>query len=234
MLKCSFVLPTHNCAGWLHHAVDSCLTQNYKNIEVVVVDDASTDSTPKYFDYLKSLNDDRIKLIQLPENKGRSNARNEGNKVATGDIICVLDSDDMAFPQRAGLTVAQFEKGVKYLYASAVTVTALGDRVRDLIADTFNKEKSLSEMSNGIVHSTVAYTKDIAMEFPYRGGEISELGIDDFCQQTEIMLSGIKLDFIPNIVTAYRALITGVTMQRDNEKVMEAKKRFLESLKTTA
>lgn len=101
-MKVSFVIPTYNSVTWVVQAVKSCLTQTYKNIEVIVVNDGSTDNTIEAFTNewidvtLESKKKDLVKLINNPTNLGRSASRNIGNEAATGDIICVLDADDLS------------------------------------------------------------------------------------------------------------------------------------------
>ena len=77
----------------LHFAVDSVLNQTYKDWELIVVDDGSTDNTKEIVEEFVKI-DKRIKYI-FQENKERSAARNNGIKKAKGDWICFLDSDDI-------------------------------------------------------------------------------------------------------------------------------------------
>jgi len=88
----SVVMPTYNCAKFICEAVDSVLKQTYKKIELIIVDDGSTDST---HDVLKQyFSDNRLTYIAI-NNSGSSNARNVGINLAKGDYICFLDSDDI-------------------------------------------------------------------------------------------------------------------------------------------
>jgi glycosyltransferase involved in cell wall biosynthesis len=86
----SIIIPTYNSERTIERTVNSCLTQTYKNIEVIVIDDGSTDQTGNI---LKSINDSRIRYYYF-ENSGRSSARNKGLKLAKGKYIQFLDSDD--------------------------------------------------------------------------------------------------------------------------------------------
>lgn len=87
----SVVLPTYNRAGTIVRAVRSVLNQTYANLELIVVDDGSTDATDKL---LESIDDPRLKYVRMPKNGGQSAARNEGMRLATGDYIAFQDSDD--------------------------------------------------------------------------------------------------------------------------------------------
>lgn len=231
-MKISFVIPSYNSSAWLAQAVQSVLEQTHKDIECVVVDDCSFDST---FDYMTwQAKDKRVVYVRNEKNLGRSVSRNIGNVKATGEVICVLDADDLALPKRAEITAAQFKKGAKFLYGSAVRIDACGRSAGEIQADVFDRKKALESMMNRITHSTVAYTPEIARQFPYRDGEASRLGVDDWAQQIEVALAGVKLDFVPNVLSAYRILSSGISQNRSEEEVKKFKAAFLEELATKA
>jgi glycosyltransferase involved in cell wall biosynthesis len=91
----SVIIPTYNSAHFVTHAVDSALAQSYRPIEVIVVDDGSTDDTKvRLAEWL-----DRIRYIhQL--NGGPAKARNRGIKEARGDFLAFLDADDQWLPEK--------------------------------------------------------------------------------------------------------------------------------------
>lgn len=86
------IIPTYNRGSLLKRAVDSVLNQTYKNIEIIVVDDCSTDNTEKIMKDYNQIS--FIKYIKLTKNSGACVARNVGIKNAKGNIIAFLDSDD--------------------------------------------------------------------------------------------------------------------------------------------
>ncbi len=91
-MKISVVIPIYNVEKYLTECVESVLVQDYDNFEVVLVDDGSPDSCPVICDeYARK--DNRV-IVVHKENGGLSDARNAGIKIATGDYICFLDSDD--------------------------------------------------------------------------------------------------------------------------------------------
>jgi hypothetical protein len=89
----SVIIPTFNRAALLPQTLDSVFAQTFKDFELIVVDDGSTDTT---VDFLSSLGD-QIRLVRH-ENRGPGAARNSGSKNATGDYLAFLDSDDVWFP----------------------------------------------------------------------------------------------------------------------------------------
>jgi glycosyltransferase involved in cell wall biosynthesis len=85
----SIVIPTYNYGRYLSRAIKSCLLQSYKNLEIIVVDDGSTDNTREI---LRDM-DNKV-LYTYQENKGVSAARNKGLELTTGTFITFLDADD--------------------------------------------------------------------------------------------------------------------------------------------
>lgn len=88
----SVIIPTYNRGSLILNSVTSVLNQTYKNIELIVVDDCSTDNTEEI---LKSINDSRIKYVKLEKNSGACIARNKGIELSTGKFIAFNDSDDL-------------------------------------------------------------------------------------------------------------------------------------------
>ena len=91
--KISVVVPAYNVEKYLERCLDSILEQSYSNLEVIVVDDGSTDGTGKIVQrYMDA--DERIVSINHGENRGLFQARITGSELATGDYIAFVDSDD--------------------------------------------------------------------------------------------------------------------------------------------
>ena len=88
----SVVIPTYNRAYVIEDALASVLYQSHQNLEIIVVDDGSTDNT---LELIETLNDDRVRYIRHERNKGCSAAYNTGIAAAKGEVIAFLDSDDL-------------------------------------------------------------------------------------------------------------------------------------------
>ncbi|MGC8604169.1 MAG: glycosyltransferase family 2 protein [Desulfomonilaceae bacterium] len=103
----SIVIPTFNRSNSLSVAIDSCLNQTYGNIEIVVVDDGSTDSTPELIsDYQGKA---QITYIRNNKRAGAQAARIIGIKNARGEYIAFLDSDDVLLPSSVQVRIEVFE-----------------------------------------------------------------------------------------------------------------------------
>jgi glycosyltransferase involved in cell wall biosynthesis len=89
--KVSILIPVYNAAQWLSETINSALNQSHKNIEVILVDDGSTDSSA---DVIAAFTDPRITFVQQP-NSGAAVARNAAFHLSTGNYIQYLDADDL-------------------------------------------------------------------------------------------------------------------------------------------
>lgn len=103
----SVIIPSYNREKTIERAVMSVLNQTYKDLELIVVDDCSKDNT---VEVLKSIEDDRLKIIRLEKNSGACVARNVGVENAQGDYIAFQDSDDEWLLDKLEKQMAIFEK----------------------------------------------------------------------------------------------------------------------------
>lgn len=97
MTLVSVIVPTYNRAEDLPDTVDSVLAQTHEELELLVVDDASTDDTRSV---VESYDDPRVEYIRHEENRGGSAARNTGIEASEGEYVAFLDSDDEWLPQK--------------------------------------------------------------------------------------------------------------------------------------
>jgi len=115
----SCVIPSYNRPGYVRTAIESALTQTYSPMEVIVVDDGSTDETP---DVAESFGE-RVKVIRQA-NGGSAAARNTGIAAASGEFVAWLDSDDAWLPEKIAIQVAAArdypEAGIVYTHCQAI------------------------------------------------------------------------------------------------------------------
>ena len=162
--KISVIIPVFNRADKIKRCLNSVFAQEYKNIEIIVIDDKSTDNS---VEVINSVKGDRIKLIALNKNGGVSNARNVGIENATGDYIAFIDSDDYIEPDmfKIMLTLA-----VKY---------DLDVVLSDLDMREGDKSVGLKiSLTPNKVYSTEEIKRDILPKFSYPGKD--NLGLYSF------------------------------------------------------
>lgn len=145
----SVVIPTFNRAKVLPRAIECVLAQDFQNLEIVIVDDASSDETPHLFE---GECDSRIRFLRLSQNSGGAEARNVGWRAARGEFVAFLDSDDEWLPDKlskqlhvihkAGKKAGLVYTGLLYRDGTGeVTARRLdvrrGDLAEDILATNF-------------------------------------------------------------------------------------------------
>lgn len=125
MKKISVIIPVYNVEKYLRECIDSVINQTYTNLEIILIDDGSTDNSGKICDeYINK--DNRIKVIHQV-NGGLSNARNTGLDNATGDYIMFCDSDDLFVSNACELLLNEIEeKNADYVIANYQNCTEEG------------------------------------------------------------------------------------------------------------
>ena len=129
----SVVIPAYNAMPYLPIAVSSVLGQTYQPVEVIIVNDGSSDGTA---DWVRSVTDDRVTLIEKL-NGGASSARNQGIRAARGKYVAFLDADDYWEPNKLALQVdrAECTPHLTLVDAWAYYVDASGQRVADCLGN---------------------------------------------------------------------------------------------------
>jgi glycosyltransferase involved in cell wall biosynthesis len=138
----SVVIPTYNYGRYLRRAIESALGQTHRDVEVVVVDDGSTDDTR---DVANGFRGDVRYVYQ--DNRGPGSARNRGLAEAAGEVIAFLDSDDYFAPthveEQMAVLSADSERG--WAFSDAVFVTEAGEileKVSDSFGDVYGEIRS--------------------------------------------------------------------------------------------
>ena len=103
----SVLMPAYNHESYVRFAVDSVLSQTYSNLELIAIDDASRDKT---WAVLSEYDDPRIRLVKHDVNQGAHSTLNEAMKMARGQYLAILDSDDIYQPERLERLLAEAER----------------------------------------------------------------------------------------------------------------------------
>lgn len=160
--RVSVVLPTLNADAHLADAIDSLLIQTYPNVEILVVDDGSTDSTVSI---AKSYNDERIRVLKRDEPGGLASALNEGIDAANGEYIARHDADDLSSPDRLARQVAYLDTHpeVSLVGTAARMISESGDErgIRHVL-ERPTADDLLEK--NQFVHGSVMFRKERVLE----------------------------------------------------------------------
>ncbi|GAW95743.1 MULTISPECIES: glycosyltransferase family 2 protein [Colwellia] len=198
----SVVVPIYNPPkNFLKKCVDSVLAQTYGNWQLVLVDDASTDSRVKK--YLKTLSDPRIKVIYAQHNGHISKATNMGIEVCEGDFIALLDHDDLLAPQALNEVVAAIAANPnwQWLYSDEDFINENGARVVPHFKSDWNP--FLLHAHNYITHFCV-YKSDLLKTL--KGCRVGFEGAQDYdlALRASEVLSSQQIGHISKILYHWR------------------------------
>jgi glycosyltransferase involved in cell wall biosynthesis len=215
----SFVLPTYNRMEWIGECLQSLLTQTVKEIEIIIVEDGSTDGTREFLaDWCPQFPNVRVILNETNIGAGRS--RNIGAAAAKADIIGVCDSDDIYADQRAELILEHFKLNPK---SELVTFPyrAIGyynEKLEDHEGEPFNHEDFLAHgRVNFFSNPSAAYKKAAAEEI---GGYEPEFEGENLKQTDDVQFlhkwvkSGRKVDFQPGYLICFHRVLQDSMMAK--------------------
>lgn len=179
MKKLSVIIPIYNVEKYLRRCIDSVLKQTYLNLEVILVNDGSTDGCAKICDEYKE-KDDRVSVIHK-NNGGLSEARNFGLKLVTGEIVTYLDSDDY-------VDTNMYEKMIKVMEDKGADIVICGTYIdyedgstkikSEKNEKSFNTEEALIELNSfssfDMSVCNKIYKKEIIKNIDFPVGKKSE------------------------------------------------------------
>lgn len=169
MVKVSVLVAVYNAAAYLRQCLDSLLGQELADIQIVCVDDCSTDGSWAILEeYART--DSRVTTVRLMRNQGQAHARNEGLKVAVGEYICMLDADDRLSADALSETVKVFEKHPSADCVLFDVVMAWPDRSERYEMPDFVKisgEEAFKLSLTWKVHGLYMIKRGIHVKYPY-------------------------------------------------------------------
>jgi glycosyltransferase involved in cell wall biosynthesis len=234
-LKVSVIMPVFNSEKYVKTAIDSVLNQTYKNIELVIINDGSTDNSEKV---INVFNDNRIKYFKI-NNSGQCFATNYGLSHMTGEYIQFLDSDDLLHPEKIEKNMTQATKfGKNNIYISS------WDRFYDSIENcSFNQkfpnreyykvDDWISELwtYSMVSNSSYLFHKDILIKAGLYDVELSLHNDLDFF--TRVVLSSEGVFWEKSAKAYYRTVIGSLTSQRAIKYVASDCKARLNAVENT-
>jgi len=223
--RITVLMPVYNCELYIKEAIDSILVQTYTNFELLILDDASTDSTVSI---IKSYDDSRIQLIQKPINTGLSYSLNLGLKLAKGKYIARMDGDDVSLPERFAKQVAFLEANLDIVLCGSWFNIIDSDAVKKLPENNEGIKLALLR-GNCIAHPSVMIRKQILDEFPVVF-DASKEPAEDYDLWVRLFSLG-KLHNLQEALLNYRMYAGQVSHKRAEEqrkRVTEIKLAFIQ------
>lgn len=157
----SIIIPTHNRSDLLQRALKSAFDQTYKNIEIIVVDDGSTDDTQAV---LERYDNDRLVVLKNNIPKGACHARNKGIKAAKGELVTFLDDDDEYDKERINIMMAYYDPKWAYIYSKMDVIEKKGIRFTRKTKEIVTLDDMLYENST---HVSLLVSKKRLIEINY-------------------------------------------------------------------
>jgi len=194
MPKVSVIMPTFNRAWIIERAIKSVLEQSYKDFELIIINDGSTDNTGSV---LEKFDDGRISIVKLETNGGLSHARNIGLKMATGEFVAYLDSDNIWYKDFLKVSIESFDDQTKMVYSGQNMFLVGGTKEEPIVLarKTRNLDYNLAKLTreNYIDVNCVVHRRIILEEVGYFDETLKVLEDWDLFVQTAIKYPfGIK------------------------------------------
>ena len=198
--KVSIVMPVYNVAPYLREAMDSILNQTYKDFEFIVLNDCSPDNSEEILD---TYSDSRIVRYRGEKNVGFANILNVGIKMAKGEFIARMDSDDISLPCRLEKQVAFLESHPEIDLVSAGMQRFGGSKAVISYATNFEDVKFDALSFSPILHASSMWRKDRFLEHDlfYRQEMVPS---EDYDLWTRALANGLVLVNIPDVLYQYR------------------------------
>jgi len=210
----SVVIPVYNCEMFLAQSIDSILAQTYNPIEIIVIDDGSTDGSGAV---AKSFEDFQVKYFYQP-NSGIGAARNMGIKISKGKFLAFLDADDLWMPDKLSFQVEPFLRDM--VFGHVLQFHDPGNNENSQALGKHGQKKYPGVLPGTMLIKRRSFLEVGMFDASYRVGEF----IDWYSKALEI---GLKEVILPDVVLKRRIHTTNIGIRE-----REAQTDYLRILKT--
>ncbi|MEG0834329.1 MAG: glycosyltransferase family 2 protein [Christensenellaceae bacterium] len=215
---CSVIIPAYNCEKYIAEAIQSVLAQTYSHLEVIVIDDCSSDATFHKICKLSQA-DSRVVALKNEQNIGVAQTRNRGFAIAKGEYIAFLDADDIWLPEKIAMQLNVLsEVNADICCTGYEQIDSCGKLLGKKVIPPQDLSYKRLLKQNFIGCSSVIMRKTIAAQVHMR----SEFAHEDYVFWLEALQNGFKLTASRNILMHYRVLPSS----RSFNKLVAAKNRW--------
>ncbi|MHA7876578.1 glycosyltransferase family 2 protein [Roseivivax sp.] len=239
MPRASIVVPAFNAEATLAETLASLTAQSFTDLEIIVVDDGSTDATARIA--RAHMSDARIRLVSQP-NRGLAGARNTGILEARGAYIGFCDADDLWRPEKLAVHVAHLDAApeVGLSFSGSVLIDGAGrptghaqkPRLRQIDAAHVFKRNPIGNGSAAVMRREAA---EALVYYPRHAGTRACVFDETFRQSEDIecwmrlmLTTGWSIEGVPGLLTAYR--VNGAGLSANTERQHDAWERMVEKL----
>lgn len=211
----SILMPVYNTAPYLKEAMDSMLSQTFKDFELIVLNDCSPDNADEILD---TYNDPRIVRYKGERNMGLSNVLNAGMDIARGKYIARMDSDDISLPNRLEVQVKYMEEHPDIdLCSCGMKMFGAKDDVWIRDADP-EKVKVTALFFSPILHASSIWKKESFDKYGLRFRQ-EMVPAEDYDMWCRALSKGLKLVNLPNVLYRYRIHPSQATTQTEKSRL---------------
>ena len=224
----SVVMAVHNEEQFLKQAIFSILNQSLNNLELIVVDDYSTDSSPKI---IRSIKDNRLKLLKNSKQLGLTKSLNKALKIARGEYIARMDADDISTKERLKIQVSYLNKHTNIVvvgsWAQYIDKNGNVLKVKKVPLSSVQIKKDIPKY-NPFIHPTLVFRADV----------FKKIGLYDenfyYAQDYDLLLriaKKYKTANIPKNLLFYRISSDQISTKTMSRQLMYAFKARLKAMK---
>ncbi len=230
--KISVIMSVYNGEDYLTEAIDSVLNQTFKDFELIIIDDCSTDSTAEILNQY-ACEDDRVKVYTNETNLRLPSSLNKALSLSKGEYVARMDADDICLPNRLEKQYEFMKNNPNVALSSCRFMTVKNGVVASGGCGGRNDNDSIKALllvTNPILHPGIIAKAEV----------IKELGYDkDFtCTEdmelwTRFVMAGYEVEILPEYLMIYRLhdkQITETTLAKQHKEVIAVQKKYFEKL----
>lgn len=224
--KISIIFPVYNTQLFLNQAIDSVVDQSFCDLELIAINDASTDSSLDILQYYEK-KDERIRIIDLPDNQGSGRVRNMAMELARGEYFIFLDSDDFLADNILALLGKKIQKkpDCEVFVWGFSTYYGNGKRGKLYLPKKPDKKKNETHFQLGLTNrkgfSPFAWTYVVKKTFVRKHSLCFAEGVyfEDIQFSTQLLFYATKVGFIEKVAYYYRKHGASITGRSSKQKI---------------
>lgn len=213
--KVTVLMPVYNAEKFLHSAIESILSQSFKDFDLLIIDDGSTDSS---YSIIHSFNDSRIQYLKNEQNVGIVDTLNKGLDMIASSYIVRMDSDDWAYPNRIEKQVAFMDQHPK-IAISGTSIQKFNENRNLKIINVKTDPQDIKTQllfDNALMHPTVIMRNSVLNQSNYRYNN-EHIAMEDFGLWQNVSLKH-ELGNLSDVLLKYRVNNEGISQQAKKDE----------------